>query len=238
MKNLTVRLLVFAALLSPMAPAFATTIDVTNASQVTLAANDDLIFYIAADYSGEVPQYPGAIQILLGGMPVGGPVAAITGTSGVYMPGILFSGKLESGNGAISVPVTDSNATRLGLTAGAMLLTPGSRSGGSYSGVIDLLSGAAPVSSQDATALFGSGEIAIDLHNSGGAITFGYPDSTVASDFSASLISSDGLQSMGARVLRVQCVTTTPEPGTVGLLLIGLAIIGTRLNRLRVAGRN
>src|SRR5450755_1828622 len=228
MKNLTVRLLVFAALLSPMAPAFATTIDVTNASQVTLAANDDLIFYIAADYSGGVPQYPGAIQMLLGGMPVGGPVAAIPGTSGVYMPGILFSGKLESGNGAISVPVTDSNATRLGLTAGAMLLTPGSRSGGSYSGAIDLLSGAATVSPQDATALFGSG----------GAITFGYPDSTVASDFSASLISSDGLQSMGARVLRVQCVTTTPEPGTVGLLLIGLAIIGTRLNRLRVAGRN
>jgi len=210
----------------------ASTVDVTNNSQVTVGANDDLLIYIssASFSSGNGAGYPGGIEMLLGGMPLGGPVADIPGTSGVYMPGILFSGTLESQNGAISIPLTDSDATRLGLPSGDMLLTPGSRSGGSYSGPIDLLSGVVTIGSQEAAALFGSGEVVIDLHNAGAPVTFGYSGSTIASDFSASL--SIGSESLGAQVSRVEC-SNAPEPGTIGLLIIGLTLICTRIGLAR-----
>jgi hypothetical protein len=236
MNNLTAPFILVALVLASIAPATASTINVTNDSQVTLQTNDSLLFYISSDYSacGHGSTYPGEIEMILGAMPLGGPVASIPGTSGVYMPGILFSGTLESQNGSVSIPLTDSDATRLGLPDGDMLLTPGSRSGGSYSGPIDLLSAEVTLSSQEAAALFASGEAVIDLRNTGAAITFGYPGSPIVSDFSASLISPDGSQSVGARVMNVECVhTNTPEPGTIGLLIIGLTIICTRLSRAR-----
>ena len=231
MKNLTAPLLLVALVLASIAPATASTINVTNDSLVTLQTNDNLLFYISDNSSGgHGSTYPGEIEMLLGSMPLGGPVSSIPGTSGVYMPGILFTGTLESQDGSISIPLTDSDATRLGLPAGDMLLTPGSRSGGSYSGPIDLLSADVTISSLEAAALFASGEVVIDLHNTGAAITFGYPGSPIASDFTASLISPDGSQSVGASVMKVECVHT-PEPGTIGLLIIGLTIIGTRLGK-------
>jgi len=230
MKKATYRLLLAALLLASIATAG--TINVTNDSQVTLGTNDSLLFSLFADYSSFSygSTYPGEIEMLLGGMPLSGPVASIPGTSSVYMPGILFSGTLESQDGSISIPLTDSNAARLGLPAGDMLLTPGSRSGGSYSGPIDLLSAAVNLSPREAAALFASGAAVIDLRNTGAPITFGYSGSSMVSDFSASWISPGGSQSWGARVMRVDCVHT-PEPGTIGLLIIGLTIIATRLGK-------
>src|SRR5271165_3300120 len=131
------------ALVSVM-PATATTVDVTNASQVTLGTGDSLLFYVSSSLpSTHGPAYPGEIEMLLGGMPLGGPVDSVPGTSSVYMPGILFTGAIESPNGGLSMPLADSNAARMGLPAGDLLLTPGSHSGGSYSGPVDLLSGVA-----------------------------------------------------------------------------------------------
>jgi hypothetical protein len=233
MNNQTARLLLLALLLASVAPVTATTLDVTNNSQVTLQTNDSLLFYISDNSScSHGSTYPGDIEMLLGSMPLGGPVASIPGTSGVYMPGILFAGTIESQNGSDSIPLTDPDAARLGLPTGDMLLTPGSRSGGSYSGPIDLLSAEVTFSPAEAAALFASGEAVIDLHNIGAPITFGYPGSSIASDFSASLISHDGSQSVGARVMQVECVhNNTPEPGTIGLLIIGLTILATRLAR-------
>jgi hypothetical protein len=237
MSNLTAPLSLLAVLLASIAPAAASTIDVTNNTTVTVGTNDDLLFYISSNNasSGQAPSYPGEIEILLGGMPLGGPVAPIPGTSGVYMPGILFTGTLESQDGSVSTPLTDSNAARLGLPNGDMLLTPGSRSGGSYSGPIDLVSAEATISSQEAAALFASGEVVIDIHNTGAPMTFGYSGSSIASDFSASMISPDGSQSRGGQVMQVDFVnpTATPEPGTIGLLIIGLTIICTRLGHMR-----
>jgi len=249
MKNFTAPFSLLALLLAAIAPLTAITLDVTNLSQVTLQANDSLIFTLATDYSNcHQSNYPGEIEILLGNVPLGGPVSSIPGTSGVYMPGILFTGTLESQNGAISIPLTDPNAARLSLPTGDMLLTPGSRSGGSYSGPIDLLSAEVTLSSQEAAALFAPGEAVIDLHNLGAPITLGYPGSTIASDFSASLIGPDGSQSVGARVLGAECLhNNTPEPGTIGLLIIGLTIVCSRLathapanttyDKIRIAAR-
>ena len=236
MKILTAPFLLVALVLASIAPATASTVNVTNDSQVTLGTNDSLIFTLSTNDSscGHGSTYPGEIEMILGGMPLGGPVASIPGTSGVYMPGILFTGTLESQNGSDSILLTDPDAARLGLPTGDVLLTPGSRSGGSYSGPIDLLSAEATLSPAEAAALFSSGEVVIDLHNTGAPITFGYPGSSIASDFSASLISHDGSQSEGARVMNVECLrTNTPEPGTIGLLIIGLTIICTRLGHAR-----
>ena len=213
------------AILLSIAPATASPIDVTNSSLVTLQTNESLLFYISSDHS-----YPAELQILLGGTPLGGPVASISGTSGVYVAGILFSGTLESQDGSVSIPLTDPDATRLNLPTGDMLLTPGSRSGGSYSGSIDLLSAAVTLSPQEAAALFASGEAVIDIRNTGAAITFGYSGAPIGSDFSASLVGPAGAQSVGARVMQVECArANAPEPGTIGLLVIGLSIIATRL---------
>jgi hypothetical protein len=218
-------------LLVSLAPAKANLIDVTNASQVTLGAGDSLIFYISSDLPscGNQSQYPSEIEMILGSMPLGGPTASIPGTSGVYMPGILFTGTIESQNGSISIPLADPDAARLGLPAGDLLLAPGSQSGGPHSGPIDLLSAEVTLSSQEAAALFASGEVVIDLHNIGAPIPFGFSSAPIATDFTASLVSSDGSQSVGARVMQVDCIhNNAPEPGTIGLLLIGLAIIARR----------
>ena len=215
-------------LLLPCAPVKAAVADVTSSSQVTLNTDDSLLFYLSTDdfSCGRQHFYPAEIAMILGGMPLGGPVASIPGTSGVYMPGILFTATLQSEDGSISIPLTDPNAAHLGLPAGDMLLTPGWRGGGSYSGPIDLISGDGAVPSREAAALFASGEVVIDIQNIGNAFTFGYPGSTMANDFAASWISGNGWQSEGAHVLDVQCVrSNTPEPGTIGMLAIGLGLI-------------
>jgi hypothetical protein len=231
MNNQTALLVLPALLLAVIAPAKGDLINVTNSPQVTLGAGDSLIFYISSDLPscGHQSQYPSEIEMILGSMPLVGPPAPIPGTSGVYLPGFLFTGTIESQNASVSIPLTDPDAGRLGLPTGDMLLTPGSQSGGPYSGPIDLLSAEVTISAQEAAALFASGEVAIDLHNIGAPITFGFSGSPIATDFTASLVSSDGSQSVGARVVQVDCIhTNAPEPGTIGLLLIGLTIIARR----------
>jgi hypothetical protein len=213
----------------------ASTVDVTNASQVTLNQGDSLIFYLSTDYANCNHGYPAGIEMILGSMPLGGPVASIPGTSGVYMQGILFNGTLASPTGGNSLALTDANAARLGLPDGDMLMTPGARTGGTYSGTIDLLSANVSLGSLSA-GLLGSGEVAIELENAGAPVTFGYSGSPMASDLTASWVSADGSQSTGARILDVQCInhgSNAPEPGTVGLFIIGLTVMASRLWRAR-----
>jgi hypothetical protein len=225
-----------ALLCASILPATAGIVNVTNNSQVTVDTGDTLVFYISSDSSeGHGSNYPGEIEMLLGGMPLGGPVSSIPGTSGVYMTGFLFDGTLESQNGSVSSALTDPDATHLGLPNGDMLLTPGSRSGGSYSGPIDLVSAEVTIGSQQDAGLFGSGEFQIDIKNIGANYTFGYPGASIGSDSSASLFNQDCSQSVGAQVMKVELVGT-PEPSTIGLLIIGLTVIGTRLGRMRRRG--
>lgn len=235
MNKQTAGTLLLAILLAPIAPVAASALDVTTNSQVTLGTDDSLIFYISSGSSSFTKAtYPGEVEILLGSMPLGGPMASIPGTSGMYMPGILFTGTIKSQDGSISIPLIDPDATRLGLPAGDLLLTQGSRSGGSYSGPIDLLLANVTLSSKEAAALFASGEAEIDIRNTGRPVTFGYSGSPIVSDFTASLVGDGGSQSVGARVLGAECVhppTATPEPGTIGLMILGLAILIPRLAR-------
>jgi hypothetical protein len=241
MKHLTAFSLLSLVLLALMATATASTINVTSASQVPVATSDSLVFYVTSnDFSpGQGFGYPSEIDILLGGLPADGPAGSIPGTSGVYMTDMLFTGTLESVNDSISIPLTDSNASHLGLPGGNMLLTPGWRSGGSYSGPIDLLAAEAAINPQEAAALFTSGEVIIDIRNLGAAYTFGYPGSPIANDFSASLWNQNCSRSMGAQVVNVEHIipVPTPEPGTIGLLIIGLTILCTRLGQMRARQR-
>ncbi|HUE01924.1 MAG TPA: hypothetical protein VMR62_20310 [Bryobacteraceae bacterium] len=223
MKNCLARFSLPVLLLGSIATA--ATFDVTNSYEVTVTSGASLIFYISSDN-----MFPGEVEMLLGAMPLGGPMASIPGTSEVYMPGFLFTGTIDSVNGAVSIPLTDPDASRLGLPAGDILLTPGWRSGGSYSGSVDLFSADVSLSPAEAAALFSGGEFVIDLHNIGAPITLGYPGTTIANDFSASLTSADGSRSLGARALSVGS-SSAPEPGTIGFLIIGLTIVGTRLGK-------
>jgi hypothetical protein len=227
--------LICCALSTLVATATASSINVTGNSQVTLGNNDSLLFYISSNLSSGGQgglACPTEIEMVLGGMPLGGLVSSIPGTSSVYMPDELFSGAIESQDGSVSIPLTDSDASHLGLPGGDIVLVPGSYSGGPYSGPADLISADVTLSSQEAAALFASGEAVIDLHNIGGNMTFGYTGAPITNDFSASLIGYNGGQSEGARVMQVDCVHT-PEPATIGLLLIGLAIILPRVLRQR-----
>lgn len=249
MKNLMTRFVIGVLPLVLISPAMASLVNVTNSSEVTLNANDSLLFYISDPSSNNCHSYPTEIDMVIGSLPLGGPVESIPGTSGVYLSGWLFSATLDSADGSVSIPLTDPDAARLRLSAGLLLLTPGSVSGGSYNGPVDLLTADATLSSQEAAELFGNGDPIIDIHDIGNGITFGYPGSTITNDFSASLISDNGRESEGARVIQADCLrmSAAPEPGTLGLLLIGVGLIAGRVSlahrkrqitQQRITGRN
>ena len=230
------RTLIICCFLMALASLRAGTIDVTSDSQVTLHPHQSLLFYLSSDYASHAPlesPYPGQIEVLFGCLPLDSPTAMIPGTSAPYIPGILFSGTLESLDGSIAIPLFDSNAARLGLPAGDMVLTTGYRNGGAYSGSISALTGSLVLSSQEAAELFSVKDFVIRLRDLQGEVTFGYPGSPLTTAFSASLSSADGTLSLGAMPQRVE-LRHNPEPGTIGLLLIGLAILtGRALRRYR-----
>ena len=157
----------------------------TNSYEVTVTSGANLIFYISSDN-----MYPGEVEMMLGAIPLGGPVASIPGTSDVYMPGFLFTGTIESVNGAMSIPLTIWMPHGWACRRASTPSTPGWRSGGSYSGSVDLFSADVSLSPAEAAAVFSGGEFVIDLHNLGGPITLAYPGTRIADDFSASLTSA------------------------------------------------
>jgi hypothetical protein len=232
MRNGTLAVLLFGMLGASMASASG--INVMGDSQVSLAPGDSLLFYLSSSFSSYAPagSCPGEVSALLSGLPLKQTPAPIPGTSGVYLPGLLLEGTLESLNGSVAIPLLDSNAARLGLPAGDLLLTPGADSAGTYSGAIVDHSAAALISSPDAAAKFSSGEFVLQIQALNGNITFGYPGSPITNAFSADTISSDGTLSVGARTMAVQ-LTPTPEPGTFGLLAAALLFAAAVWKRSR-----
>lgn len=235
MKLLTILALFCASL----APLHAGNIDVTADSQVTLQNSDSLTFGLgvwnyasAASDAGLASPYPAEISFTLGAMPEGLPTSAIPGTSATYTPGMLFRATLESLDGSISMPLFDSNAALLGLPDGDLVVTTGFRSGGSYTGPISVLNATVALSSAEAAELFSAAALQpwseafdIRLVNVGDDITFGYSGAAITSAVTASLSSAGGTLSVGAMPLQVE-LQDCPEPGTIALLLIGLAAIG------------
>lgn len=227
---------IFALFYVSLVPLHAGNVDVTADSQVTVQENDSLIVGLGvwnyasqALSAGLASPYPAEISFTLGGLPVDLPTSPIPGTSASYTPGMLFSATLQSLDGLISIPLIDSNAALLGLPDGDLVLGTGFRSGGSYSGPISVLSATVALSSAEAAELFSAAALVpwseafvIRLLNVGEDLTFGYSGSTMTSALSASLSSADGTLSVGALPIQVQ-LQDCPEPGTIGLLLIGLA---------------
>ena len=221
-----------------LAPLRAGNIDVTGDSQVTLQDNDSLLIGLGvwnyaslASGAGLASPYPAEISFTLGGLPVDLPTAAIPGTSASYTPGMLFSASLESTDGSISIPLFDSDAALLGLPDGDLVLGAGFRSGGSYSGPVSVLSATVALNSAQTAELFSAAELesgseafVIRLLDVGDDITFGYSGSPITTALSASLSSADGTLSVGAVPLQVE-LQDCPEPGTIGLFLMGLAAI-------------
>jgi hypothetical protein len=228
---------IFALLGVSLVPLRAGNIDVTADSQVTLQDSDSLTIGLGVwNYASEAlgaglaSPYPTEISFTLGSLPVDLPTAAIPGTSASYTPGMLFSATLESVDGSVSMPLFDPNAALLGLPDGDLVLGTGFRSGGAYSGPISVLTASVTLSSAEAAELFSPTDLepwseafVIRLVNVGDDLTFGYSGSPITSALSASLSSADGTLSVGAVPLQVE-LQDCPEPGTIGLLLIGLAV--------------
>jgi hypothetical protein len=242
---------IFALFCIALAPLHAGTIDVTGDSQVTVQNGESLIvgfgawsYPSQATNAGLDSPYPAEICFTLGGLPAGLPNSAIPGTSAAYTPGMLFSATLESLDGSISMPLFDSDAAALGLPDGDVVLTTGYRGGGSYTGPISVVSGAVTLSPAEAAALFsgnalnpGSQAFEIRLTNIGENMTFGYSGSPITAAVSASLSSARGTLSLGAMPLQVE-LQDCPEPGTIGLLLMGLAGIAATQHRNRSRDTN
>src|SRR5260370_34428930 len=102
------RFLTLGVLLAFAVPALASTINVTNASQVTIYTNDSLRISISAGaaFATGSASYPSDIQLVLGSLPLSGPESSIPGTSGVYLSGVLFSGVIESQDASILIPLS------------------------------------------------------------------------------------------------------------------------------------
>jgi len=242
--------LIFALFYVSLMPLDAGIADVTADAQVTVQENESLIIGLGvwnyasqASAAGLASPYPTEISFSLGGLPDGLPTSTIPGTSATYTPGMLFSATLESVDGSYSMPLFDSDAALLGLPDGDLVLGNGSRSGGSYSGPISDLSATVTLSSAESAELFSAASLApwseafvIRLVNVGEDVTFGYSGSPITSALSASLSSVDGTLSVGAVPIQVE-LQDCPEPGTMGLLLMGLvaALLAKWCERTRTA---
>jgi hypothetical protein len=108
------------------------------------------------------------------------------------------------------------------------VLGSGFRSGGSYSGPISVLSATVMLTSAESAELFSAAALepwseafVIRLANVGEDVTFGYSGSPITGALSASLSSENGTLSVGAMPIQVE-LQNCPEPGTLGLLLMGL----------------
>jgi hypothetical protein len=226
---------IFALLYVSLVPLHAGNIDVTTDSQVTVQEGESLIVGLGvwnyasqAAAAGLASPYPTEISFTLGGLPVGLLTSTIPGSSATYTPGLLFSATLESLDGTVSVPLFDSNAALLGLPDGDLVLGSGFRSGGSYSGPISVLSATVMLTSAESAELFSAAALepwseafVIRLANVGEDVTFGYSGSPITGALSASLSSENGTLSVGAMPIQVE-LQNCPEPGTLGLLLMGL----------------
>ena len=232
MKNRLARVLLPLFFLAAISPA--AIIDPTNTYQVTVTSGGGLVIDVSSDsrYWSHT-YYPTEVELLLGSLPLDGPVAPIPGTSGVYLQGYLFAGDMESLDGSVSIPLFNPAAARLGLPTGDLLLTPGSVSGGTYSGPVDLLTAEVSLTPSEISAIFSQSEFVIDLQNIGAPVTFGYPGTPITQDFETALITNDG-GSIGAHALSINALGA-PEPGTVGFVIIGLTILGTRFARRRAS---
>ncbi|MFN7995000.1 MAG: hypothetical protein U0Q18_15440 [Bryobacteraceae bacterium] len=209
----------------------AATIDVTASEQVMLGPNSTLLFDIGSTYTAHAAAgspYPGEIDLLVGGMQASGIMASIPGTSATYTTGVLVQGTLESADGSISVPLFDANAARLGLAPGDLLLGTGYRNSAAYSGPMSFFAGTVALSSARAAELFASGNVVLRLRNVGATVALGYTGSPIGAALSASFTSADGTLSVGGFARGVQ-IHQAPEPGTVALLLLGLAILAPRI---------
>jgi len=189
-------------------PAMAGTINVTRATEVTLARGNDLLFTISevaftenAEQYGLAP-YPTRVTFELLSTPETG--------SGQFLA------ELESPDGSISVdypsPIT---------------WQQGEFQSDGYTGPISALYGSMHLSEALSSELFGSGSAVLVLRNEGPRVTVGLPPYRIGQDLTASL--STGGFGIGAVVTRAlfdppDSPADAPEPGTGMLLAMGAGL--------------
>lgn len=226
------------------APLAARPFDVGDRTFVTVHQGEDVLIHFGVWNYGYnnpgVSPYPTQVGLMvLGQDPAGRPVGTIPDTTIEYFPGLVFEGWLESLDGSVWVPLYDSNAARLGLAEGLLVITRASvtSSGGppvpaAAINALQLL----PVSTSE--ALFGShigsydNAAVIRLHNWGANFRIGLgPGWTVGRSISEPGI--DGLGPVETSGITGRVTVENPEPSTWLLLGGGLTLLGWLARRYR-----
>jgi hypothetical protein len=147
------------------------TASVLHAGTIQLAPASQLTVDFAIP--GFSPGNPGALSPttigleLVGTVPLGTPTAQIPGSSQNYYSGILLNASLKSLDGAVSLPLFDADAWRLGLATGNLVAeSTGVDADGNPTAVIFA---EVAVSLNASEAIFGtSGEAEFVIQNLGG----------------------------------------------------------------------
>jgi len=226
------------------APLAARPFDVSDQIFVTVQTGEDLLIHFGVWNYGYnnpgVSPYPTRVGLMvLGQDPAGRPVGTIPDTTIEYFPGLVFEGWLESLDGSVSLPLYDSNAARLGLAEGLLVVTRASvtSSGGPAvpAAAINALQ-FLPVSTSE--ALFGAhigsydNAAVIRLHNWGANFQIGLgPGWTVGRSISEPGIG--GLGPVETSGITGRVTMENPEPSTWLLLGGGLTLLGWLARRYR-----
>ena len=200
-------------LAAALLPAMAGTINVTRATEVTLARGNDLLFTISevaftenAEQYGLAP-YPTRVTFELLSAPQTG--------SGQFLA------ELESPDGSVTVDYP-----------GLITWEQGEFQSDGYTGPISALYGSMHLSEALSSELFSSGSAVLELRNEGPAVRVGLPSYRIGQDLTASL--STGGFGIGAVVTRAlfdppDAPGEAPEPGTGMLLGVGAGLsLGAR----------
>jgi hypothetical protein len=229
--------LVLAALVSAL-PLAAGIVDVTDQlfapvhSGATITVDFEVSTY--GKNNPDVSPYPTGLDVNVLCEDPGSAEAKVPGSTARYYPGYLFQGWVESLDGAVSEPLYDPLAARLGFRPGTLLLTPGVfDAGGAPELAVGVISGTANLSSAQAEALFGSEFSArIILKNLGLPVVLGIgSDSVVRNAISEPDVRGFGPRSV-AGITRIVTVSN-PEPGTWMLTAGAAALLLIKVLRSR-----
>ncbi len=212
----------------------ADTVNLTEGPPFTFETGSDLyvrfsVWNYAANNSGSSP-YPTSVGLqLLGAQPSTSTLNQVPNSSGTYFGGYLLQGWLESSDGSFSTPFTSPDASRLGLAAGSLLLSPGIF--GSGNTPVAIIEADAALTMNLSEQIFGldvasrGSSAVIHLRNLGSNLQVGLDGGySLLSAISEPSITGYG-PVMTSGITQSMLVTAVPEPGSFLLFGAGACLL-------------
>ncbi len=185
-----------------IAPLRASTVNVTDDSNVFLSTGEDLLFRVSIqDYQNEASYFGAPLS------PTGFGFTLVTAPTD---SGAQFQVELESDNGS-----------SFDILPGSLTLQPGTFDSWDYSGPVSTLSGSFSLSSNQSDSLFAGGTAFLIIKDLSGNVTLGLPPYTLTDDLYGSVYG--GELNVGATTISTfyDPPTAVPEPGSGFLVIAG-----------------